>query len=63
MVKMGAHTFEHPNRIKFRNKSTADAFETIIAAIYKERGVDVLRAWLKKTYWPLLQVARAAYIL
>jgi hypothetical protein len=61
MVKLGAHGWEDPHQTRFVNKAAADAFETIIAAIHKERGMQVLREWLKAAYWPLLRAAKEEY--
>jgi dsRNA-specific ribonuclease len=61
MIKMGAHPRDEPTRTKFKNKSAADAFETIIAAVHKEQVMDALRSWLRGAYWPLLRAANEGY--
>ncbi|TFK41241.1 hypothetical protein BDQ12DRAFT_711037 [Crucibulum laeve] len=60
-------TFAHlMHKVAFHNlndpvKPAGDAFETIIAAFYKECGHDAFHGWIKQFFRPLIYVVGLAY--
>jgi dsRNA-specific ribonuclease len=66
MLKVGAFkkrttSSQYNVSVDSSDKVAADAFETLIAAYYFERGFQAVCAWVSVTLEPLIVVARKAY--
>ncbi|KAF9229211.1 hypothetical protein BS17DRAFT_689449 [Gyrodon lividus] len=58
MIKSGA--YELPSQSQ-STKAAADSFEVIVAALYMERGLPDVCAWVQEQYAPLIAAARRSY--
>lgn len=61
MVKSGAFVNEPDLLSGKTSKAAADAFETLVAAFYFERGFHALREWAGDVLGPLFDVTQQAY--
>lgn len=58
MVKAGAYDLPSQSH---STKAVADSFEVIVAALYLERGLADVCAWVQEQYAPLIAAARESY--
>lgn len=61
MKKAGVVHKRYRSYYRSRDKVAADAFETLIAAYYFERGLQAVCDWVSSTLGPLIRAARKAY--